>query len=197
MVPPHGSEPGTKWLYNDGLSVILADIVSRVSGVRADIFAKENLLDPLGISADTFWVVNEYDEIGGGWGLFILPGDMIKFGKLFLQNGNWNGTQLISNEWVEKTWEVLDQTPSQGSAKSYGHHWWISDYAGIGSNYKALAAKGAGGQRIIIVPDLDMVVVLTMGDYDGESSGPEEQMQNHIIPAATGGLMPMHSFAEQ
>ena len=86
----------------------------------------------------------------GSSGLAMYPQDMAKIGYLYLNNGTWDGTQIVSSDWVE-----ISQTDNPG-AVSYGYLWWISP---MSPTY--YFAGGANGQKIVVVNELDMVIVIT------------------------------------
>ena len=175
---PMENEPGREFNYNDGLSVLLGDIVTRVSGESSRLFVQEYLFNKIQIE-NPFWDVSQWGEIGGGWGLWITPRDMVKFGKLFLNDGQQDGESVVSSWWVKKS---KTRTSKDGSLY-YCYHWWSREYTQGDRYHSALIAAGAGGQNIIIVPSLDLVVVFTGGDYNYEGVSPMDLMQRYIIPA--------------
>ena len=177
---PMENEPGRVFNYNDGLSVLLGDIVTRVSGKSSRLFAQENLFNKIRID-NPFWDVSRWGEVGGGWGLWLTPRDMVKFGKLFLNDGKYDGEFVISSAWVKKS----KTRTSKDGALYYCYHWWSREYTKGDRYHSALIAAGAGGQYIIIVPSLDLVVVFTGGDYDYEGTSPLDLMQRYIVPACT------------
>ena len=112
------------------------------------------------------------------------PRDMARLGLLMLHNGNWNGKQVISEEWVQqsiKEHESLEFNQTWG--KGYGYLWWLSDVPIAGRTVHSFAASGAGGQVIAIFPDLGMVIVITGGNYDNDEGQPFQIMQRFILPA--------------
>ncbi len=175
---PLEHDPGTFYNYNDGLSVLLGDIVTRASGQRSDLFAQEQLFNKIGIQ-QPFWDISQWGEVGGGWGLWMIPRDMVKFGNLYLHEGWHDGNYIVSPEWVAYSWTRT----SEVSGMFYCHHWWSRDYTKGTKTHPALIAAGAGGQYIFVVPTLDLVVVFTGGDYDYSAVSPLDLMQSHIVPA--------------
>lgn len=175
---PVENEPGRVFNYNDGLSVLLGDIVTRVSGESSRFFAQEYLFDKIQIN-NPFWDVSRWGEVGGGWGLWITPRDMMKFGKLFLNDGKYDGESVISSTWVKKS----KTRTSKDGVLYYCYHWWAREYKKNDRFHSALIAAGAGGQNIIVVPSLDLVVVFTGGDYDYKAVSTMDLMQSYIIPA--------------
>lgn len=91
--------------------------------------------------------------------------DMDKIGELYLNNGVWNGKQIISEQWIRDSTSV-QITRSSGSA-NYGYQWWVRTFGE--QNYPAYFAQGHWGQYIFVVPDLKLVVVFA-SHYEGSSS---------------------------
>jgi CubicO group peptidase (beta-lactamase class C family) len=134
-------------------------------------FAEEYLFKPLGISN----VVWDTDAAGipiGGWGLQITPREMAKLGYLYLQDGQWDGQQIVSAEWVENATKRHTQTDSDWG---YGYQWWI--YSSLG----AYAALGLFGQTIFVVPGSDLVIVTT-AQVDGHDEI-FQLIEEYILPA--------------
>jgi CubicO group peptidase (beta-lactamase class C family) len=102
----------------------------------------------------------------GGFGMDLRPQDMARFGYLFLNQGYWDGKQIISPDWVQQSTNVQIHT---GFGKDYGFLWWIRP----GEDQTAYEAIGYGGQSIYIFPDLDMVVVATGRVSTGGGGAPD------------------------
>jgi len=143
-------EPGTRFEYTNGVSHLLSCIITEKTGMSALEYGRERLFEPLGIH-DVEW---HNDSMGRNWGysrIYITPHDMAKLGYLFLNKGQWDGTQIVPEEWVEEaTTKHVDATIMDG----YGYQWWVS-----GNGY--YTAVGHMGQFIHVVPDLDLVAVFT------------------------------------
>ena len=174
---PLDKVPGSTFVYNSGLSITLGEIVDRVSGSNVERFATKYLFEPLGIT--TFrWNKSPIGIFQTGGGLSLRPRDMLKFGLLFLNKGMWNGEQVISEDWA------MTSTSQQGPNQGYGYQWWISSYNAFGSSYDAYLAAGRGGQYIIVIPTLDLVVVFTAGnDNLLATQQPRDMMQQFILPS--------------
>jgi CubicO group peptidase (beta-lactamase class C family) len=99
-----------------------------------------------------YWNDHAQDIAIGGWGLSLAPRDMAKLGYLFLHNGQWEGEQIISTEWVETA--TQKQVTTQGE-NGYGYQWWVFPDLG------GYAALGRYGQTIFVAPEQDLVVVTT------------------------------------
>jgi len=148
-------DPGTPYndtwgSYSNAGTSLLSAIINRTTGRLTWDFAQEYLFDPIGIPKENLhW--NEIDGLNpGSSGIYMYPQDMAKIGYLCLNNGTWNGTQIVSSEWIERS-----QTDNPGPVP-YGYLWWINPL--IPEYY---FAGGANGQKIIIVNEIDMVIVLT------------------------------------
>lgn len=161
MSKPIEAEPGSQFYYNSGCTNILGEIVRRASGRSTDIFAKEFLFQPLGITQYE-WAHFLNGVLFTSGDLKIRPRDMAKLGYLLLNNGKWGGKQIISSEWTKKTAESYI---SANSIWKYGYQWWIRSYKINSQIIDSYAARGWGGQAIIVFPSLDVVIVLTGGNY--------------------------------
>jgi len=143
-------EPGTRFEYTNGVSHLLSCIITEKTGMSAFEYGRERLFEPLGIH-DVEW---HNDSMGRNWGysrIYITPHDMAKIGYLFLNRGQWDGTQIVPEEWVdEATTKHVDATILDG----YGYQWWVS-----GNGY--YSAVGHMGQFIHVVPEFDLVAVFT------------------------------------
>ena len=97
--------------------------------------------------------------------------DMAKFGRLYLNGGEWEGNQIISKEYIEESTRI--QFDRSSGYADYGYQWWIDEYGQNG--YTAFWAQGFGGQYIYVVPQLDLIVVFTSNrnnaiNYQGRDS---------------------------
>jgi len=175
---PMDSYPGEKFQYSDGVSVLLGAVVAYTSGMPADEFAEKFLFELIGIT-DSHWInTSNTGELAAGWGLFLKPRDMARFGQLYLNKGIHEGKQIISSEWVEQS------TQNKVEEIGYAYHWWCHTFNVGGQIIKTYAADGNGGQMIFVVDELNMVVVFTAGHWNRTGSRPWYQMENYILPAA-------------
>jgi CubicO group peptidase (beta-lactamase class C family) len=175
-------EPGTVWYYNSGCSMTLGAILRNATGLRADAYADQYLFDPLGI-APASWQVMGSGHIATHGGLFLRPRDMAKFGQLFLQDGVWEGEQVISAEWVAES--TLPRLTSYAPYR-YGYQWWFKEMNG----YDVPFTAGGGGQYIYVVPELGLVVVTAADPYVTDYNADAEVrlldlVERRILPAAS------------
>ncbi len=166
--------PGEFFTYNGGGIVILGEVLKNATGMNMDEFANKYLFEPLGIDSAEWWSYPN-GRLETASSISITPRDMLKFGALYLNNGNRNGEQIISSEWVEKSSTVYKNNvginlPIEDSGiNAYGYTWWISELNYHGKSMKMYRANGWGGQTIMVLPELDMVVVFTSGNWAGKS----------------------------
>ena len=119
-----------------------------------------------------------------GGSLQMRPRDMAKVGLMVLQNGYWNGKQIVPEAWIrQSTEEHLPLPFNEAWGSGYGYLWWISDVKISGRMAHSVSASGAGGQVISIYPELNMVIVITGGNYDNDEGYPFQIMQKFILPA--------------
>jgi CubicO group peptidase (beta-lactamase class C family) len=103
-----------------------------------------------------------------GGGAHVLPRDELKLGQLFLDGGVWHGKRILNRAWVEESMSMhskFDPKYSLGQEHEYGYGWHINYLNSGGKSYRAVAAGGNGGQFVVIVPALDMVVGINGGAY--------------------------------
>lgn len=197
---PIAVSPGAKFVYNSGLSLILGQIIDKVSGLKADQFAERYLFAPLGISEYVWWrYPNGTVHTGGG--LRLRPRDMAKLGALVLNGGRWHGKQIVSAAWVKAS--TTQQAPSHTSwfewwpftwgyaflhkapliHVEYGYHWWLRSFRVRGRAVATYSAEGRGGQFIVIVPEFQLVAVFTGWNDDTSWDLPLDMLQRYILPA--------------
>ncbi|MFX1311536.1 MAG: Loki-CTERM sorting domain-containing protein [Promethearchaeota archaeon] len=157
-------EPGTYWEYSTGSTQLLSAIIQNKTEMKTAEFAKEYLFEPIGINdTEWFWLDSGEGISTGGFGIFMTPRAMARIGLLCLNMGNWNGTQVVPEEWIDVSTSVQWSGGLFDPFKRYGYLWWLSpDY---------YSAVGFLGQRINVIPEHDIVVVFTAEISDiGEGS---------------------------
>lgn len=160
---PMVEEPGTKFVYCSCNSHLLSGIIREATGMSEQDYANGTLFGPLGIS-NVSWPTDPQGN-NHGWGdLRLTPPDMAKLGYLYLNNGTWDGEQIVPAEWVA---ESTQKKVSLEEGDGYGYQWWVSgDVPGI------YEARGRGGQRIIVWPDKKIIVVTTGGGFEPDDIAP-------------------------
>ncbi|WP_273565674.1 serine hydrolase domain-containing protein [Maribacter halichondriae] len=181
-------DPGTSYTYSGGNMVVLGEIIRTATKMKIDEFSKKYLFEPLGVDSSTWAQKFDNGVIYAGGGLIITPRDMVKFGVTFLNNGDWNGKHIISEQWVEKcTTEYRNNKsiniPGQASGRhGYSYSWWLKSYTNSGKKINMYNAGGWGGQEIMILPELNTVVVFTGGNYLSNVRV-FDILEDYIIPA--------------
>lgn len=177
---PMLTEPGKSSSYCTGCALTLGSLVEITTGKNIEDFAKENLFSPLGISNYKWSFEPNQASVVNFSQTYITPRDLIKLAKVFKDGGKWEGKQIISENWIKKTF-----TMDEGD---YGYLWKHKYYVIDGKKYDSYLASGNGGQKINIWPELDMITVFTGGNYNsyalyGKSTPPNEMIPNYILEA--------------
>jgi len=177
-------EPGTKFNYNSGETMLLSRLINKTTGMDLAKYLEENLFSIIGIK-DYFWKHTPKGLTDAEGGLYLTPRDLAKFGYLILNNGVWDGKQILPKTWVNQ----IHQTTVNTSVDwlRYGLQWWVMPYGN--DNQTALLASGLGGQRMIVIPEHDIVAVFTGWNiYDTPSLHSFKAMQkviNSVVPEKT------------
>lgn len=164
---PLYADPGDSFYYRDCDPSITSYLIQKVTGRTEESIAKERIFTPLGIT-NYYWEQNFEGVTTGGFGLYLLPRDMARIGQMVLQNGKWNGKQLIDSAWIAEAVTVRAHTVWENIVWDYGYFWWILP------QYHAFTMCGHGGNFVFVSPDQEMVIVLvsmpdTNDDYVGTS----------------------------
>lgn len=177
---PMVSEPGTNFNYSGGNMILLGEIIKNASGMDIEAFSGEYLFEPLGIEEPEWRWIEDSGVVFAGGDQRLTPREMLKFGVLFLNDGIWNGNQIISKGWVEhsatpypgpdNSWfnHFLRPIPPGDNTfgpRGYSYTWWTHEFSHAGKNIPAFWAFGWGGQKIVIFPEQEAVVVFTGGNY--------------------------------
>jgi CubicO group peptidase (beta-lactamase class C family) len=206
LARPMAGEPGKWWSYNSGLPTLLGLVISRATGQPFGAYAREVLFEPLGIT-DVEWggphawtAIPELAWRGSqawarvanpGGSLWIRPRDLLKFGSLYLHGGRWNGRQVIPAEWMEESTRrhitVTDSISDHGE-HGYGYLWWHDRFRTDAGELEVHTASGNGGQRIFVIPSLNLAVTVLAGRYNDPEANwlPEQLLLRYIVPAARG-----------
>ncbi|WJH39811.1 serine hydrolase [Aliirhizobium terrae] len=158
------AKPGTRWAYSGGDTMLLSKIVQNASGQTLTAFAEDNLFKPLGITTYRWMALKASGETAAYGGLKLRPRDMAKLGLLVLQQGRYADKQVVSQDWIKTS-----TAPQQDAwfPYRYAMHWWFSDATpNTPGKRPIIIALGIGGQRIVVIPDMDAVVVIAAGMYD-------------------------------
>ena len=156
------SLPGEKFAYLSPPVDLLAGVLIQATGESVQKFAEKNLFKPLRITSYKWqnFKKNNYPLMDGS--LCLKPRDMAKIGQMILDEGKWNNKQIVSRKWIE---ESTSPKINVDKIFDYGYLWWHGkSQSKPGLN--AVIATGLGGQHIIVVPDLSLVIVTTGSNFD-------------------------------
>jgi len=156
---PMAHSPGDVFQYNSGATLILGHVFRMATGVDLEEYAVEHLFKPLGIQ-DYFWKRTPMGLVDTQEGLFVSSRNIAKIAYLFLKGGNWEGQEVVPGDWVKASIEPSLSATEDGSIE-YGYKWWLYQYEYQGEDRVAFAGSGFGGQRPIVLPELDLVLVFT------------------------------------
>ena len=186
---PLTSEPGTEFAYSNLTSHLLGVIVARACDTDLQSFAQQHLFSPINAEVGD-WYPDADDYRLGSMGIFVKARDMAKFGSLFLHGGEYQGDQVISANWVMESLQRYSEGIKRGGETSskygsfrdlgYGYQWWSAKVGNHNFNY----AVGHGGNYIILLDDLDMIIITTAdpmhGVFGGESWKHEGAINNLV-----------------
>lgn len=183
--------PGEKFKYNNNGTNLLGCIIYTLENKQADEFARDVLFNKLGI-VDFYWE-KENGVLHCHSDLQMRPADMAKIGLLVLNNGYWNGESIVPKEWIE-----MSTKPHAAESEffDYGYQWWYrskknkswwnNPIAGSKDEHDMFLALGYGGQFIMVVRDLNMVIVTTSSDYNEETG-----MAHQKVPMVIEDVVPI------
>lgn len=192
-------EPGTDFTYNGGGILILGEIIRNATGMDIIAFTDKYLFEPMGIAPRT-WDKFESGVIFTSSSLALTPREMVKFGAMYLSDGVWDGQQIVTEQWVEKSannysgpgnswynsfFKPIPPDDNTRGKRGYTYTWWTHEFSHSGSKLPMYYANGWGGQDIMVFPDLDTVIVFTGGNYTSNTTT-FEVVTDYILPAIEG-----------
>ncbi|HEV2510360.1 serine hydrolase [Bosea sp. (in: a-proteobacteria)] len=163
--------PGAHWAYCGGTTALLAGIIARGTGKTLHDFARESLFGPLGMGA-TEWVTDGDGEPIAASGVRMSTRDLARIGMMMLNGGQVNGRSVVPAEWLAR---CVTPFVSADELRRYGYQWFVLDIAfgkpkgwAVGRLERMWMAQGEGGQRLFVIPALDLVIAVTAGNYERE-----------------------------
>jgi CubicO group peptidase (beta-lactamase class C family) len=182
---PIVAPPGARWIYNGGTTALIAKLVARGVGRPLMEFATERMFGPLGIR-DVEWITDRVGEPIAASGLRMRPRDLATIGQLLLNQGRWGDRELVPPAWLRASVEPRAEIDA---FVRYGYQWWLAS-SGLGDRAVPwIAAFGNGGQRLFVLPELEMVVVVTAGNYNqpDQRRTPLAVLNQFVLPALAVG----------
>ncbi len=176
-------KPGSVFKYNNMATFMLSAIVQQVTGQTVFDYLQPRIFKPLGI-AGIDWDLNPQGINLGMIGLRLRTEDLAKFGQLLMQNGVWNGKQLLPKEWVKEATSFKIASDDGGASKvSKDLNDWAQGYCyqmWRGRN-NSVRLDGMGGQFVVLFPDKDAVVIMTANARNTQDE--LNLIHNYLIPA--------------
>ncbi len=158
-------------IYSTGNTHLLSAILSKATGMSTLDFARQALGAPLGFRVAD-WPQDPQGVYFGGNDMELTPRQMMAIGQMYLNGGEYAGRRVLSPEWIDASFEVRTESERE-AGRYYGYGWWIRNMAG----YRTPYAWGYGGQFILVVPDIELVVVTT----SSSNPGPERRRHTRRI----------------
>ncbi len=151
---PLEARPGTRFIYSTGNYHILGAALARASGRSLAALARDWLGGPL--EADfPAWVRDPQGNYLGGNEMAMSPLALSRFARMCLKRGRWQGTQVISPDWLDTSWQARATSPFSGDG--YGYGWFTTRLAGE----RVVYGRGYGGQLVLVAPDQKMTLAIT------------------------------------
>ena len=154
---PMVAEPGQRWNYNSGASQLLADIFRKATQTDIEVYAARHLFTPLGIKR-WYWKRTPSGIADTEGGLYLAVEDLARIWYLFLRDGMWNGTRVLSSDWVRASIAPAIAVGAAAGAPKYGYKWWLYPYPTDSTRF-VLGGSGFGGQAPMALQREDMVIV--------------------------------------
>jgi CubicO group peptidase (beta-lactamase class C family) len=173
---PMAHDPGTLFNYSSGATELLAHIFKQETGQDIDAYGQRHLFAPLGIKHR--WKRTYLGVVDTEGGLYLSGADLAKIGYLYLNDGLWNGTRLISGAWVRQSVTPAVDTGWQGLR--YGFKWWLYPLKD-GTQY-AWMAIGFGGQRLMVFPAEQLIATFTGWDVLKDPAF-DAELADRLLPA--------------
>jgi CubicO group peptidase (beta-lactamase class C family) len=176
--PPYGRN----FSYCTGGVFTLSEVLEKATGVRTDRYAQDKLFGPLGIT-DAVWVYSPLNVPQTGGGLRLTSRDLLKIAELYRTGGDRRDSRIVDAAWVKTSIQpharIDDET-------EYGYLWWLKRFKSGEKSYPAFFMSGNGGNKVVVLPELDMSVVLTSTNFNmkGMHQQTEQLLTDYILRAA-------------
>lgn len=182
---PMSDEPGARFNYNSGATMVLAHIFRQATGQDLEEYAAKHLFAPLGI-VSYFWKRAPEGLPDAEGGLYLDRHDLAKIAYLYLKNGAWDGKQVVSAAWVKESLTpaiaVSRSGQKQGSGVQYGFKWWLYPY-GKDDPRLAFGGSGFGGQVPLAIPEYDLVLVVNAWNVSRERGLGASEAMTRVLAA--------------
>jgi CubicO group peptidase (beta-lactamase class C family) len=174
---------GSVTAYCSAGVVALGRVIELAAGEPIPVFAQRQLFGPLGIERASWGGFDHGRGTDTGAHLALRPREMALIGQLVLQQGQWQGRQLVSRDWVAS---ATREHTRINRDKPYGYLWWLDQVPYRGGTVQAVFASGGGGQMIFVVPALDLVMVFTGANFNSPKVRRTHELLQSVVAAANG-----------
>lgn len=183
LTAPSKSPYNRAWSYCTAGATTLGALLERASHKTMPQFAEEVLYKPLGIGL-VEWQLTPTGFAQGGGGTSYRSRDLASLAELIRRGGDWNGKQVISRQWINAMTSPHAQINEERG--NYGYFIWLPTYASGGRKYPVIGMFGSGGSKVVIVPELDLVAVVTAENFGNPKAHAlaQQLIEEKIIPAA-------------
>jgi len=192
QAPPEKARYGRSFSYCTAGVTLLGALVEAATGSELEDYARRHLFDPLGVG-EVEWKRSSLGLALAGGGLGMRSRDLLALGRLVLERGRCQGRRVVSEEWIDA---MLTPRAVVDDETEYGYLWWTKQLRPDEKVVTAWFASGNGGNKVYVVPALDLVAVITATAYNQPwmHSQAEEILVEHVLPAiAPAGAEPPSS----
>jgi CubicO group peptidase (beta-lactamase class C family) len=175
---------GERWIYCGGATALIGKLIERGVGHAIHDYARSVLFDRLGLGP-TEWRIGRDGETNFASGLAMRPRDLARIGQMLIDGGKADGLQVVPAMWLDDSFNPAVRINDR---RQYGYHWYLSDALlerpEGRRRERMIAAFGNGGQRLFVFPGLDLVVVVTAGNYNSRDQGvgPARVLNDIVLP---------------
>ena len=188
MERPMALPPGMLFNYCGGATSVLGAVLAKAVDGKIDAYAGEKLFGPLAIKDFEWLGCTGSTEVAAFGGLRLKPRDLAKLGQLMVDDGRWNGKQVLPSGWVAESTRprinTFIKTEGYGTL-SYGYQWWLGRTLQSRHDLPLIAGFGNGGQRLFVVPELDLVAAINAAHYGSPLMAliPAAILNRFVMPA--------------
>jgi CubicO group peptidase (beta-lactamase class C family) len=161
VTKPQDAPYGRSFSYCTAGPTLLGPLLEKATGEKVDQFAARTLFGPLGITR-VKWQYTPAGPAMTGGGLGLRSRDLLKLGQLYLDGGVWRGKRIVSAGWVRQSMSPHAQVDEN---TDYGYFWWIKTFRQDGQAHRAVMMSGSGGNKVAVIPEQRMVVVITTTNF--------------------------------
>ncbi len=177
LTRPMVDQPGGRMIYSTGATHLAAAALVEISGRDLASLAREWLGTPLNVRIPD-WLTDPQGVHFGGNDMLLSPRALARIGELYRLGGKLNGSQIISAEWIERSWAANGHSPWTGD--DYGFGWFISEIRGLDAYY----GRGFGGQALFVVPAAELTVAITSNPNPPSAGGWQFRQLRELVALA-------------